>query len=101
MHRLLMPPARQIMPTMRLPRVQEPNGVVARNLQDTLMDRDALRRLRTTGGGSRTLTGPMPIPLQTYVTPDGGTNTTPSMAEGAVKMNARRLVNKTPGNARA
>jgi hypothetical protein len=85
--------------TLRLPAVQDIDGAIAGNLQATLQDRDALRRIRTTAG-NRIAKGGLPSP-QHFTRPDGGVNQAPSMDAGAVKMNARRLVNKTPGNARA
>lgn len=100
MHRLLLPPARLIMTsTLRLPAVQRPTEAIAANLQATLMDPDALRRIKTTAS-NRKCRGGLVSP-QVFTRPDGGINQAPSMDAGAAKMNARRLVNKTPGNARA
>lgn len=97
MHRLLMSPVRQVMTsTFRLPPVHDPTRAIARNLHDTLMDRDALRRIKTTAGQSRKCYASLASP-QRFTRPDGGINQAASMDAGAVKMNARRLVNKTPG----
>jgi hypothetical protein len=91
---LLLSPARPVFTnTFRMPQPQDPTGVIARNLHDTLMDRDALRRIKTTAR-NRILSGTVHSP-QTFTRPDGGVNQPDSMAAGAVKMNARRLVNKT------
>jgi hypothetical protein len=96
MHKLLLPPGRRIMgQTMRLPPVQEPNAVIARNLLETLMDSDALRRIKRSMQSNKA-SGPLAT-MQRFTRPDGGINQAPSMDAGAHKMNARRVVNKTPG----
>jgi hypothetical protein len=95
MHRLLLPPGRQVMTsTLRLPPVQDVGGAVAGNLLATLTDRDALRRIKTTYG-QRKLTGGVASPQQ--FTSPALPNDPREMATGAVKMNSRRLVNKTRG----
>jgi hypothetical protein len=100
-HRLLLTPERRILrSTFRLPMMQDPTGVIAGNLRETLMDRDSLRRIKTTGGQSRKLIGTIDSP-QVFTRPDGGVNQPGSMDAGAHKMNARRLVGKTPGSAKS
>jgi hypothetical protein len=96
-----MTPERRILrSTFRLPMMQDPTGVAADNLRATLMDRDALRRIKTTAGQSRKLTGTIHSP-QRFTSPATGVNTPEAMAAGSVKMNARRLSNKTPGSRRS
>jgi hypothetical protein len=91
-----MSPTRRVLDnTFRLPPIQEPTAAIAANLRDTLMDRDALRRIKTTASNRKcraTLASP-----QRFTRPDGGINQAPAMDAGAHKMNARRLVNKTRG----
>jgi hypothetical protein len=92
-----MPPLRSVMTsTLRMPEVQRVDESITRNLQETLMDRDALRRVKTGARQTRVCVAPL-AQLQKFVTPQGGVNTAPSMAAGAHKMNSRRLVAKTRG----
>lgn len=97
MHRLLLPPARRMEGRMRLPDVQDAAGRTTTSFLSSLMIADALRRVKTTAGQSRTAIGPLPE-LQSFVTePSGGVNTQGAMIAGQMKMNARRLVAKTRG----
>jgi hypothetical protein len=96
MHLSQVPPGRPVLTsTLRLPAVQHPTSAIARNLQETLMDRDALRRIKTTAR-NRKLQGPVASP-QRFIEPVSGPNTPPAMIAGSHKMNARRVVNKTRG----
>ncbi|MFL5910765.1 MAG: hypothetical protein ACJ768_09395 [Gaiellaceae bacterium] len=98
MHRLLLSPVRRVLDnTFRLPPVHDPTRAISENLHATLMDRDALRRVKTTAGQSRKLTATVHSP-QVFTRPDGGINQPASMAAGAHKMNARRLSTKTAGS---
>jgi hypothetical protein len=80
--------------TLRLPQPQQPTRAIARNLQETLMDRDALRRSKSRG--SLKCTSPLAA-IQRFTTPPMGTNTPELLASGAHKMNARRALSKTRG----
>jgi hypothetical protein len=95
---LLLSPVRPVFTnTFRLPPVQDPTGAIARNLQATLMDVDALRRIKTTAK-NRKLSGGIPSP-QAFTRAAGGSSNDPAaMASGSHKMNARRLINKTSGS---
>jgi len=95
-HPLLVPPARRLDGVIRLPQIQNTHGALTRQLQASLMERDSLRRVKTTAR-NRILQGPVSSPQLFVSQPSGGVNTPGSMAGGAVKMNARRLVSKTPG----
>lgn len=88
-------PGRRVLPAQRMPEIQHPARAIANELQSTLMDRAPSTRLAKTTARNRKLGGPVASP-QKFVT-DAGSNTAPTMASGAHKMNARRLVNKTPG----
>lgn len=94
-HRLLVPPARRMSDTIRLPELQDVPGRLTTQFQSSLMVRDALRRVKTSP--TRICTAPL-AELQRFVEqPSGGTNTPAAMAAGAHKMNSRRLVAKTRG----
>jgi hypothetical protein len=98
---LLLSPVRPVFTnTFRLPPVQDPTGAIARNLHDTLMDRDALRRIKTTAR-NRKLSGGINTPQQFVRATGGSSNDPAAMATGAHKMNARRLVNKTASSSSA
>lgn len=96
MHRLLTPPSRRMEGVVRLPYIQDVPGRTTGQFQRSLMHFDALRRVKTTAK-NRIALGPLSTPQMFVTEPSGGTNTPPSMASGAHKMNARRLVAKTPG----
>ncbi|HWD76929.1 MAG TPA: hypothetical protein VG371_17460 [Solirubrobacteraceae bacterium] len=81
---------------IRLPYIQDVPGRLATQFQTSLMHTDALRRVKTTAK-NRIATGPLSTPQMFVTEPSGGVNTPGSMAAGAQKMNARRLVAKTPG----
>lgn len=101
MRTLLLSPVRPVFTnTFRLPPVQDPTGAIARNLQATLMDSDALRRIKTTAR-NRKLPALVQTP-QVFTRAAGGSSNDPAaMASGAHKMNARRLVNKTASSSSA
>jgi hypothetical protein len=98
---LLLSPVRPVFDnTFRLPQVQQPTQAIARNLQATLMDRDSLRRIKTTAR-NRKLSGGIPTPQVFARATGGGSNDPAAMASGSHKMNARRLVGKVGSSSSA
>ncbi len=96
MHPLLLPPARRMEGVIRMPSPQNAGAAFTQQLLDSMMSRDALRKVKTTAS-NRIALGPLSSPQMFVTEPAGGTNTPESMAPGAHKMNARRLVSKTRG----
>lgn len=96
MHPLLQPPQRRMATKIRMPAIQNVSRAVAGNLQATLMDRDALRRIKTTAR-NQICTAPLATPQIFVTVPSGGVNTPASMRAGSHKMNSPRAVAKTRG----
>lgn len=94
-HRLLIPPVRRLEGQIRLPMIQDIGGATSRRYGQSLMPRDSLRLVRTSG----TMIAPGPLPgIQTFVMAGPGQPNAPdSMSNGLRKANAARLVDKTRG----
>ena len=93
--RNMLRPARPILQPSRMPEIQHVAHALASELQASLMDAQPATRLAKTTSRNRKLSGPLASP-QRFVM-DAGSNSHPAIAAGAHKVNARRLVNKTPG----
>ena len=94
-HRLLVPPVKRMEGEMRLPMIQDPGQAIARQLRASLMPRDSLREVRTSG--SLVAPGPLPSPQAFTMEGPGQPNAPESMQSGLMIGNARRLVDKTRG----
>lgn len=80
---------------IRMPILQRVGESIARNLQQTLMDDPAARRVIKTTAGNRIAKGPLPT-LQRFTSP-AQPNNAQEMASGSHKHNAPRVVNKSRG----
>lgn len=93
----LVPPGlRKLNPGLRLPYVQLPGERATRELLEAMLDpHPGIRLAKTTSGQSRRLVGPAASP-QVFVR-EQGTNSAQQIQAGVPRVNARRLINKTPG----